>query len=426
MTLPLIAWLTPRRRPLLAGAVLAASLAFPLAAAQAETWDEHWVGTWGAGHGRPPLPADTQVFTDQTLRLIVHTSLGGNRVRIRLSNEMGSTQLHIGEAWIAVRDSGAAISPGTGHQLRFGGATSITIPPGAPLLSDPVELNVPALSDLAISLYLPGSAAATTIHANARQTSYVSLPGNFADAATLPTARTIVSLPFLAEVDVDSNGAAIVMLGDSIGDGTRSTRDANKRWTDWLARRLQASRDRGLGAGARLGVVNRSIDGNRRLAKPPEGVSAGRNTFERFNRDVLATAGVRYLAVMSGINDIGNSPNDNPIHAAAVIAGYKQLAARAHAKGIAIFGATLTPFEGAACYSPQKEAVRQALNNWIRSTDEFDGVIDFDRVMRDPVRNSRLLPAYDSGDHLHPNDLGHQVMGNAVPLELFRPGASAK
>jgi lysophospholipase L1-like esterase len=420
--------LNPQRRGLLlAGAVLAASLAFQPNAAQAQSWvNEHWVGTWGAGPGGPPLPANTMMFTNQTVRLIVHTSIGGNRVRIRLSNEMGSTPLTIGEAHIAVRSSGAAITPGTDRPLTFSGHTSITIPPGAPVLSDPVELNVAALSDLAVSLYLPGTVGATTIHGTASQTNYVSLEGNFTGAATLPTDRTILSWPWLTEVDVDSGSASIVTLGNSITDGTRSTPDTNNRWPDWLARRLQTVRDPILGINGRLGVVNRGISGNRLISNPPEGSLAGRNALERFDRDVLATAGVKYMTVMLGINDIGNSPNDNPISADELIAGYRQLIARAHEKGIAIYGATLTPFEGAGYYSPQKDVVRQAVNNFIRNNDEFDGVIDFDAVTRDPAHPTRFLPAYDSGDHLHPNDLGYQAMGNAVPLELFRSLSSVR
>jgi lysophospholipase L1-like esterase len=440
MKLSLPALLDAGRRTFLAAGLavttaLATTLAFAPLAANAQDWTtEHWVGTWGAGPGGPPLPANTQTFTDQTVRLIVHTSVGGNRVRIRLSNELGSTPLRIGAAHIALRAGGADIQAGTDRPLTFSGNTSITIPPGAPVLSDPVDLNVPALSDLAISLYLPGTVGATTIHGTASQTNYVSLPGDFTGAATLPTQRTILSWPFLTEVDVDggqaAGGAAIVTLGDSITDGTRSTPDTNNRWPDWLARRLQTVRDPATaaavqGINTRLGVVNRGISGNRLISNPPEGSLAGRNALERFDRDVLATAGVRYMTVMLGINDIGNSPNATPIAAEELIAGYRQLIARAHVKGIAAYGATLTPFEGAGYYSPEKEVVRQAVNNWIRSSDEFDGVIDFDRVTRDPAHPTRFLPAYDSGDHLHPNDLGYQAMGNAVPLELFRALNSA-
>jgi lysophospholipase L1-like esterase len=412
-----------RRGFLLAGIGLATALACQPPTAYAQGWNtERWVGTWGAGPGGPPLPAATQTFTNQTVRLIVHTSIGGTRVRIRLSNEMGSTPLRIGTAHIALRGAGADIQAGTDRVLTFSGFPGITIPPGAPVLSDPVDLNVPALSDLAISLYLPGTVGATTIHGTASQTNYVSLPGDFTGAATLPTQTTILSWPFLTEVDVTGGGgsAAIVTLGNSITDGTRSTPDTNNRWPDWLARRLQTVRDPLNGINAGLGVVNRGISGNRLLSNPPEGSLAGRSILERFDRDVLATAGVRYMTLMIGINDIGNSSATNPVSSNDLIAGYRQVIARAHAKGIAVFGATLTPFEGAAYYSPDKEVVRQAVNNWIRSSDEFDGVIDFDRVTRDPSHPTRLLPAYDSGDHLHPNDLGYQAMGTAVPLELFR------
>jgi lysophospholipase L1-like esterase len=410
----------PRRGFMLAGAALAVALALPVQQVDAQNWNsERWTGTWGTAPAGPPAPANLQTFTDQTLRLIVHTSIGGNRVRIRVSNEFGTTPLRIGAARIGVRATGSDIAPGTDRVLTFSGNASITVPPGAPVLSDPVELNVPALGDLAISLYLPGTVEATTVHQTGLQTNYVSLPGNFTASSTLPVARTITSWPFLTEVDVDSAGPSIVALGDSITDGTRSTVDTNNRWPDWLARRLQTVRDPVQGINGRLGVVNRGISGNRLLTDSPNPL-AGRSILERFDRDVIATAGVRYMTLMIGINDIGNSPNENPIPAADLIAGYRQVIARAHAKGIAVFGATLTPFEGAGYYSPQKEVVRQAVNNWIRTSDEFDAVIDFDLATRDPSHPTRFLPAYDSGDHLHPNDLGYQAMGNAVPLTLFR------
>ncbi|MDN4054440.1 SGNH/GDSL hydrolase family protein [Massilia sp. YIM B02763] len=411
-----------RRRLLAAALTLGAALALPGLPALGQDWhDQHWTGTWGAGPGGPPLPASTQTFTDQTLRQVVHTSIGGKRVRIRVSNEMGATPLRIGAARIALRAAGADIVAGSDRPLTFGGNAWVVLPPGAPALSDPVDLDVPALSDLAVSLYLPGTVGATTIHGTASQTSYVSLPGDFTAAPTFPVQRTILSWPFLTEVAVDGGGgAAIVALGDSITDGTRSTPDTNNRWPDWLARRLQTVRDPVAGLNARLGVVNRGISGNRLLSNPPEGSLAGRSIQERFDRDVLATNGVRYMTLMIGINDIGNSSETNPVTAGDLIAAYRQVIARAHAKGIAVFGATLTPFEGAGYYSPEKEVVRQAVNAWIRSGDAFDAVIDFDRVTRDPANPARFLPAYDSGDHLHPNDLGYQAMGNAVPLELFR------
>ncbi|QOY93228.1 SGNH/GDSL hydrolase family protein [Massilia sp. UMI-21] len=413
----------PRRHLLLGSAIVAAAIALQPHPAGAQPWTtEHWTGIWGTASAGPPPQASLQTFSDQTVRLIVHTSIGGNRVRIRVSNEIGSTPLTIGAARIGLRAGGSDVAAGTDRALSFGGRSYVTIAPGAPALSDPVELNVPPLSDLALSLYLPGTVQASTVHQLALQTNYVSLPGNFTAAPTLPVQRTIQVWPFLTEVEVDSAGPAIVTLGDSITDGTRSTPDSNKRWPDWLARRLQTERDPVLGINARFGIVNRGISGNRLLSNSPNPL-AGRSAQERFDRDVLATAGVRYLVVLIGINDIGNSSATSPVTAEDLIAGYRQLIHRARAKGISVIGATLTPFEGAAYYSPEKEVVRQALNNWIRNNDEFDGVIDFDRATRDPVHPSRLLPAYDSGDHLHPNDLGYQAMGNAVPLALFRSAA---
>jgi lysophospholipase L1-like esterase len=411
----------PRRGCLLAGAMLAAALAWPPAPAQAQGWTTgHWTCTWGAGADDAPAPGNTQLFSDQTLRLIVHTSIGGNRVRIRLSNEMGTSALRIGAAHIAVRAGGAELMPGTDRALTFGGAASVTIPAGMPVLSDPVELNVAALSDLAISLYLPGAAVATTTHASPGQASYVSLPGDFTGAAALPTQRAIASWPFLTEVDVDSGAAAIVTLGDSITEGGRGKPGAADRWPDLLAQRMQALRDPILGLNGRLGVVNRGTAGNRLLSDPAKGAPSRSNALARFERDVLATAGVRYVTVLLGMNDIRNSPERKPVSANELIAAYRQLIARAHENGIAVFGATLTPFEGAAGYSPAREQLRATVNNWIRSNGEFDGVIDFDLAMRDPAHGARLLPAYDSGDHLHPNQLGYRTMGNAVPLALFR------
>ena len=430
-----------RRRGILAAVVLAAGMALPQlpAMAQASSWNiGQWVGTWGTAPAGPPLAAQTQTFSNQTLRLIVHTTLGGTRVRIRISNELGTTPLRIGEAHVALRQGGAGIVAGSDRALTFSGSAGITIPPGAPVLSDPVDLAVPALSDLAVSLHLPETVQATTIHGSAFQTNYVSLPGNFTGAATLPAERTITSWPFLTEVDVDAPGsAAIVALGDSITDGSNTTLDTNRRWPDLLALRLQTTRDLAaapngvaslLAPNARLSVINRGIGGNRLLRDPGEQPLFGRAALARFDRDVLAAAGARYMIVLIGINDIGHPgtgtiPASETVTAQDLIAGYRQLIARAHAKGITVYGATLTPFEGTVFpgyYTPEKEQVRQAVNNWIRSGDEFDGVIDFERAVRDPAHPARMLPAYDSGDHLHPNDLGMQAMANAIPLQLFR------
>jgi lysophospholipase L1-like esterase len=445
-----------RRRSVLAASLLAcAGLALQAlpALAQPDWNSRQWVGTWGTAPAGPPLSTQVMTFNDQTLRLIVHTSIGGSQARIRISNAFGAAPLRIGEARIARRQRGAAIVAGSDRPLTFSGERSITIPAGAQLLSDSVDLEVPALSDLAISLHLPGSVQATTVHGAAFQANYLSLPGNFTGAPTFPTDRTIASWPFLAEVEVNApGGAAIVALGDSITDGSNTMADANHRWSDLLALRLQNTREplaavqTGKQAGkqpgkvadkpapgliawsARLGIVNRGIAGNRLLRDAGEQPLFGRAALERFERDVLATAGVRHLVVLIGINDIGH-PGTGTIPLSEeptpdeLIAGYRQLIARAHEKSIAIHGATLTPFEGTifpGYYTPAKEQIRQAVNNWIRSSDEFDGVIDFDRALRDPAHPSRMLPAYDSGDHLHPNELGMQALANAIPLQLFR------
>jgi lysophospholipase L1-like esterase len=412
----------PRRRAMLAIATLAAMLTWPWLPAGAQTppWRaEHWVGTFGRAAAGPPAEVDTQVLTNQTLRLIAHTSIGGSRVRIRVSNEMGTTPLRIGSAHIALRQGGAQIAAGTDRVLTFGGSPSVTIPAGAPALSDPVNLSFAALSDLVISLHLPVATRTTTVHPNALQSSYVSVAGNFTGAATFPVQRSTWLWPFLTQVEVIGAGGAIVTMGDSITDGSRGTIDTNNRWTDWLARRLQSTPDAS-GLNARLGVVNRGISANRLLAGVAAGSMAGRNGLERFERDVLGTAGARYLVVLLGINDLGYSSSSEPVTAATLIAGYRQLIARAHSRGIAVIGGTLMPFLGSGYYSAQKDSDRQAFNNWIRTGNEVDGVIDFDRAMRDPANVLRLLPAYDSGDHLHPNNSGYQAMGNAVPLDLFR------
>lgn len=391
---------------------------------QAAPWArENWVATWGATPGTP-LAAEALVFHDQTLRLIVHTTVGGSKVRIRVSNELGMAPLHIGAARVALRQAGANIVPASDRVLTFGGAQALTVPAGAPVLSDPVDLEVPPLADLAVSLYLPGKVEATTIHAWASQNSYVSPAGNFASTTALPTDHTITSWPFLTEVDVAAPGAAsVVALGDSITEAGTSTIDANQRWPDLLALRL---RDRP-GAEGMLGVVNRGVSGNRLLRDPHDQPLYGKAGLARFDREVLATAGVRYLIMLIGINDVGHpgfgtTPSSEAPSAQDLIAGYRQIIARAHEKGIIVYVATLTPFEGTihpGWYTPAKGAVRDAVNAWIRTSKEFDGVIDFDQALRDPAHPARILPSYDRGDHLHPNDLGMQALAKAIPLELF-------
>ncbi|MFC0135414.1 hypothetical protein CR105_14660 [Massilia eurypsychrophila] len=417
-----------RGSALVAAAAIAAMLCLVQAPAGAQdaqeagAWrGERWVGTFGKAPAGPPQDVDTQVLTNQTVRLVAHTSVGGNRVRIRLSNEMGTTALQIGAASVALRQgsTGYQIVAGSNRALTFGGAASVTIPPGAPVLSDPVNLSFSALADLAISIHLPASTRLTTVHPNALQTVYISTAGNYTGGGAFPLSRATWWWPFLTEVQVAGTGAAIVALGDSITDGSRGTNDSNNRWPDWLARRLQGTPDSG-GINATLGVVNRGISGNRLFTSTTLGSLAGRSGLERFDRDVLATGGVRYLIMALGINDIGYASSSSPMTAATFISGYRQVIARAHARGIAVIGATLGPFQGSGYYSASKDTVRQAINNWIRTTTELDGVIDFDRALQNPSNPLALRPGYDSGDRLHPNNYGYQAMGNAISLELFR------
>lgn len=418
----------PRRRAFLkAGPVLAASLAANLAAPARPAHAQNsgavrWCATWGTAPAGPPPAASIQTFTNQTLRLIVHASIGGRRVRIRVSNEMGATPLRIGRASIALRSSGAAVQPASLRELRFGGVAAITIPAGAPALSDALELPLPNGADLAISLYLPGSVQATTLHNAALQTSYLSVAGDYSTAGALPVARTLGFWPFLTEVDVDAAAHCVVALGDSITDGQGSSANTNNRWPDHLARRLQGA----LGAAGNIGVVNRGISANLLLNDYSTALLAGHDTLERFDRDVLATAGLRYLIALIGINDICYSPGSNPIPAAELIAGYRQLIARAQAREVVIIGATLPPFEGFVYFTPAREAVRRAVNDWLRRSGEFDAVLDTDLALRNPASPTRMLPSYDSGDHLHPNNAGYLAIANAVPLAPFTTASTTR
>jgi lysophospholipase L1-like esterase len=419
-------------------------------AADLPEWEaQNWVGTWATAPTGPPFPDQTQHFENQTLRLIVHASIGGSHVRIRLSNEFGNSPLNIGSAHIGVRQSGAVISAATDRKLSFGRLAAVSIPPGAVAISDPIELKVPALADLAVSIYLPYPTPAATIHDASFQTSFVSAPGDYSATPSLPVERTMTSWPFLNGVDVlgASLGASIVVVGDSITDGHYSAVDGSRRWPDMLAVRLQSARLSITPLGsmvsrilpnlasntAMLGVLNKGIGGNRLFRDLDEFPLYGKNLLARFNRDVISQAGVQYLIVLIGINDIGfpgtgATPLSDAVTAESMIAGYRQLIELAHEHGISVFGGTLTPFEGVPpnYYSPQKEQVRQALNQWIRTGQEFDGVVDFDAAVRDPAQPSRLRPAYDSGDHLHLNDAGMQAMANAVPLQLFRQNGFAQ
>ena len=380
-----------------------------------------WVTAWGASPETPP--ANDAGYNGQTLRLIVHTSLKGDQVRVRLSNQFGTTPLTIGGVAIGLRQSGAAVIPGTNHLAAFSGMRSITIPAGALAVSDPVELRLPPGADLAVSIFIAHSIGPATVHALALQTSYASGSGDFTDRdAAAVFDKTMQSWPFLTAVEVHATGAhAVVTFGDSITDGYKSTQDANHRWPDHFAGRLIAS-------GHKVAVVNEGISGNRMYFDgTADRPIFGPNGLSRFDRDVLAAPGVTHIVVLLGINDIGQAGAfklpEQEVSADQLIAGYRQLIARSHALGKKIIGATLTPFDtfnvAPGYFSEAGEAKRQAVNAWIRTAKEFDGFIDFDAAVRDPAHPSRFLPAYDSGDHLHPNDAGYQAMAEAVDLKMF-------
>ncbi|HEX4309857.1 MAG TPA: SGNH/GDSL hydrolase family protein [Acidobacteriaceae bacterium] len=362
-----------------------------------------------------PSPANS------TYRNVVRVSAGGAQVRVELTNEFGARPLTIGAAHIAVsagtESSTGAIQAGSDHALTFNGQTSVTIPAGAPVFSDPVPMEVAALSSLAVSVYLPAQKIDDeTCHPDARSTTLIAM-GDATAAETLADTRPVYSWCFVKAIDVTthaSNAAAIVCLGDSITDGALSTRDANHRWPDVLARRLQADPKT-----AHLSVLNEGIGGNRLLHD-----GAGPNALARLDRDVLAQSGVKYLILLEGINDIGRTaqPRDpgDPITAQDAIFALTQLVTSAHAHHIKVFGATLTPYLGAGYASPAGEQMRQTINQWIRTGGAFDGVIDFDQVARDPAKPTQFAADVDSGDHLHPGDAGYEKMGSSIDLSIFQ------
>jgi lysophospholipase L1-like esterase len=403
--------------------------------ADADRHGKQWVGTW-ATSAQPFVPASLQTYRNQSLRLIVHTSVGGPKVRIKISNTYGDGPLLIGGVHIARRTVAAEIDPRSDRSVKFQGKSSTTVPAGSMVVSDPVELDVLALSDLAISLFLPQRTEAKTLHSMAKQTSYVSPEaGDSTAAVKFPIATKIHSWPFLTGVDIEASpgAGAIVAFGSSLTDGDGTTADKNGRWPDVLAERLQ----KGAGSKAEIGVLNEGIIGNRLLhdspkgANNPFGAALGQAGLARFERDVLAQTGVRYVIVGLGINDIlfpafPFTPASEKVSADDIISGYRQLIERGHGRGIRVIGTTNPPFENSAFeglvtafYTPERETVRQKVNEWIRSSGEFDGVVDLDAVVRDPSHPTQLLPAYDSGDHLHPNDAGCRAEGNAFPLTLF-------
>jgi lysophospholipase L1-like esterase len=367
-----------------------------------------WVGSWSAA----PVVGSGTGFSDRTLREVVHTSVGGDQVRIRLTNAFGTDGVVVDRTTVGAQSSGAALVTGTERPVTFGGQTEVVLPAGAEVLSDPVPMTARGGQDLAVSLYVPGSTGPATRHPLAMATSYLAAGDHAADSGADAFTATTSAWYLLDGVDVRALPGirAVVAFGDSITDGAQSTVDANRRYPDDLARRLK---DRG------LSVLNEGISGNRVLTDADgSGVSAQ----ARFDRDVVGQTGVRDVIFLEGINDIGHNlgpVSGEPVTAQDLIAGMTNLTTRAHAHGLRIIGATMTPIGGSKYDNPEAEAKRQAVNAWIRTSAGFDGVVDFDAVTRDPASPARFLPAYDSGDHLHPDDAGYQAMADAVDLRLL-------
>lgn len=376
-----------------------------------------WVGTWAASAFDSDPWHQTPTLVDSTLREIVHTSIAGKALRVRLTNEFGSEPLRIDAATIALSTGVSGVDTGSLHDLTFGGSSSIVIPPGAEVLTDSVPMATPAFTNLAISIYLPlQQVSDVTVHTSAQQDNFIQ-QGNHVRDAALVSAKVVPSWYFLKGVDVEpatAHAAAVVAFGDSITDGALSSKNVNHRWPDYLAARLAANP-----ATANLGVLDEGIGGNCILVH-----CVAPNALARFDRDVLSQAGVKYVIVLEGINDIGrmHEPNqpDYKLTAEDLEQGLAQLVARAHEHGIKVIGATLTAYKGAGYFTEDGEQIREAVNHWILSSGVFDGTIDFDNATGDPANPLVFAPQYDSGDHLHPKDAGYAAMAEAIDLSMFK------
>jgi lysophospholipase L1-like esterase len=408
---------------------------------------ENWVPTWGTaqlllrvvppqGRGAAPVqppatqqpaatqqppapvPGGLQTVNNQTVRMIVRTSIGGKRARVKLSNAFGASAVTVGTAHLAKRSQGSGIMPDSDRPLTFGGKASIRIAPGGVVISDPVALDFSPLTDLAVSLYLPEDTGPPTVHSAALRTTYVSTEGDFTGEPEIRDARTTTSYYWLSSIEVAAaaDAAAVVTFGDSITDGARSTVDTHNTWPALLAARLAANK-----ATVNIAVVNQGIGGNRVLTDAAG--LAGVNALARFDRDVLSQPGVKWLMVLEGINDIGALAQPNPafrVTASDLIGAYQQIIARAHAHGILVIGCTLTPYGGAGYYTEEGEAIRDAVNQWIRTSKAFDAFVDFEAATRDSADPDKFRPEFDPGDHLHPNDAGYKAMAEAVDLAIFK------
>jgi len=394
-------------------------------ASQAQPKTGHWVATWGTAEAlvrtQPPAnppaqpPAGAAGFKNQTVRMVVRTSIGGEHLRIKVENAFGAPPVTLGAAHIALRAKDSEIVAGSDRALTFSGKPGCILPSGVERVSDPVDLKVPALTDLAVSLYFPGETGPPTNHGTGLHTTYISKEGDSTGQPAIADATTTLAYYYLAAVDVEApaDAAALVTFGDSITDGTASTPNANHSWPALLAVRLAHDKRT-----AAIGVANMGISGNRVLYD-----GSGASALARFDRDVLSQSGVKWVMLMEGINDIGrvNAPTPTPEAPTPddLIAAYRQFIELAHTHGIKVIGCTLTPYEGAGYSREAGEAVRQAVNTFIRTGGAFDAVVDFEAATRDSANPKRFRAAFDPGDHLHPNDAGYQAMADAVDLSIF-------
>jgi lysophospholipase L1-like esterase len=403
---------------------LLASSALPAQTAKTD----HWVATWGTAQllvrpqpaaaptpTAPPKqpPAGARGFANQTVRMVVRASIGGQRLRVKLSNAFGSGQVVIGAAHIALRSKDSETVAGSDRTLTFDGKPGCRLGPGVVLLSDPVDLKVAPLASLAVSLFFPGETGPPTTHSTGLHTTYISREGDFTAQPAIADSTTTQSYYWLAGVDVlaPAGAALLVTFGDSITDGTASTPNADSNWPSLLAARLAGNKKTAL-----IGVANMGIGGNRVLYD-----GTGASALARLDRDVLSQAGVKWMMLLEGINDIGRVGTGTPEAPTAeeLIAAYRQIIERAHTHGIKVIGCTLTPYEGAGYSRAPGEAVREEVNKFIRGGGAFDAFVDFEAATRDPANPNRFRADFDPGDHLHPNDKGYQAMADAVDLAIF-------